>query len=468
MSLITPVSIGRNIEIHADNLSALKGWEDVTEPLLKQLHEPQSPTDALSVIHRLQRLAVIAEMGLGGYADLYEQFRNNTLPLWSDFATLPATPLQKQRLGDLLYDGDPLKRSPLIVNLCDYGRGIGEQILVRCAADGLDAEFTFDDPWFHRALLDSLDNKGVERYALWRAARTGEIDRRIGMRVTSVSLPFQPTTDFKEKNRLYNATIGGMRRVRERSPFFTITVLPVPEDAEIDQIPYPTYVDLFLRMCDVDWKAVDVAHRVLIAKLNKGSILHFTNNDGTDLTMEITGMSFANSLVAKNVPGSEVFSAPLKNSVNGKIVAKGRFMPKGQTELIEDIVLVFKDGRVIDFSARVGHDVLAEEVNADDGSCYVGEIGIGTNPVLQQHIVNSLLVEKIGGSFHVALGQAYTYTEYLGEPVKVDNGNRSQIHWDITTMLVGKEGRITLDGEMIMENGKFTDPALSILNGTAS
>ena len=117
MSLITPVSVGRNIEIHAANLSALHGWEDIVEPLLKALHEPQSATDALTVIHRLQRLAVIAEMGLGGYASLHEQFRNNTLPLWADFATLPATPIQKQRLGDLLYDGDPLKRTPLIINL---------------------------------------------------------------------------------------------------------------------------------------------------------------------------------------------------------------------------------------------------------------------------------------------------------------------------------------------------------------
>jgi aminopeptidase len=381
---------------------------------------------------------------------------------------LPATTIQKQRLGDLLYDGDPLKRSPLIVNLCDYGRGIGEQIVARCVADNLDAEITFDDPWFHRAMLNSLDNKGIERYALWRAARTGEVDRRIGMRVTNVSLPLQPVEDYKEKNKLYNATVAGMRRTRTRDPFFTVTVLPVPEDAEIDQIPYPAYVDLFLRMCNVDWKEVDKAHRVLIEKLDKGSILHFTNNDGTDLMMDVTGMTFANSLVAKNVPGSEVFSSPLKNSVNGKIVAKGRFIPKGTSELVEDMVLVFKDGKIIDFSAQTGQEILAEFVNVDDGSCYIGEIGIGTNPVLQQHIVNSLLVEKIGGSFHVALGQAYTFTEYLGTPVKVDNGNRSQIHWDVTTMLVGKEGRITVDGEIIMENGKFVDTRLNVLNGTAA
>jgi hypothetical protein len=77
MSLITPVSIGRNIEIHAANLSALKGWEDIVEPLLKALHEPQAPTDALTVIHRLQRLAVIAEMGLGGY----ETCTNNSVTI---------------------------------------------------------------------------------------------------------------------------------------------------------------------------------------------------------------------------------------------------------------------------------------------------------------------------------------------------------------------------------------------------
>ena len=462
--MIIPLSLGRTIEAHIGNLSSLRGWEDITYPLIKALTQPQDTTSALDALLQLQRLSPIAALGFGHYTSLQEAFKNNTLPRWSAFASLPATMEQKHRLGDLLFEGDPAQRSPLIINLCDYGRGIGERLIERCAADGLDVEITFDDPWFHRTLLQVLDDSEIKAYALWRAGRTGEIDRRIGMRAHHTSLPYANPDNFKEKNKLYNDTVSSMRRERGRDPFFTITVLPTPEDAVLDNIPYQSYVDLFFRMCAVDWHAVDQAHRVLIAQLNEGKELHFTNSDGTDLRMHIDGFTFCNSLVAKNVPGSEVFSAPHKTSVQGRIVAKGRFIPKGQGELIEDITLEFKDGRVVNFDARVGREILAEEINTDEGSCYAGEIGIGTNPVLQQHVVNSLMVEKIGGSFHIALGNAYTFHDYLGTPVQVDNGNRSKIHWDITTMLVGKEGRITLDGKTIMENGRFLDPRLSALN----
>ena len=462
--LIIPILLGDTLQNHTDNLNSLEGWEEITHPLQTTLTSPQTLTNAITAIHLLQRLSPIAELGLGNNARLRDVFINKTLPDWSDFASLPATPEQKQHLGDLLYQGDPEKRSPLIVNLCDYGRDIGEQIIRRCYEDKLSIEVTFDDPWFHRLMIDCLHEKQIRLYALWRAGRSGEVDRRIGMRVTHTSIDYQAPEGYKEKNKIYNETISGFKREREINPFFTITVLPTPEDAALDNIPYTDYIDLFFRMCNVDWQQVDQAHRVLIAQLNQAKTLRFTNKDGTDLSMNIDGFTFANSLIAKNVPGSEVFSAPHKTSVNGRIVAKGRFLPKDQNELIEDITLEFKDGKVIGFSASVGEKYLADEINTDEGSCYVGEIGIGTNPVLQQHVVNSLMVEKIGGSFHVALGNAYTFTDYLGEPVKVDNGNRSKIHWDITTMLVGKEGCIYMDEVMIMEKGKFLDPRLSVLN----
>ena len=72
--------------------------------------------------------------------------------------------------------------------------------------------------------------------------------------------------------------------------------------------------------------------------------------------------------------------------------------------------------------------------------------------------------QKIGGSFHVALGQAYQYKEYMGKAVHLNNGNKSMLHWDITTMLFGKEGTIELDGRKIMEDGKFIDPKYDVLN----
>ena len=110
------------------------------------------------------------------------------------------------------------------------------------------------------------------------------------------------------------------------------------------------------------------------------------------------------------------------------------------------------------------HEALARILDTDAGARRVGEVGIGTNPQLGRHVLNTLLVEKIGGSFHLALGNAYSMSHYQGRPVQVDNGNRSGIHWDITTLLRGHGGRILVDDVPIMEAGRFTDPALAVLN----
>jgi len=163
------------------------------------------------------------------------------------------------------------------------------------------------------------------------------------------------------------------------------------------------------------------------------------------------------------------FSAPVKEGVNGILVSKGRFQ-YGSKGIIEDLRFEFKKGKVVKYSARKGKKALETIMKADDrhgqGVKYLGEIGLGTNPHLRRHVVNGLLVEKIGGSFHVALGSCYTFKEYLGTPVKIDNGNVSfsSTHWDVTTMLRGKAGKMYLDGELIQEDGDWIGKEFRVLN----
>ena len=218
-------------------------------------------------------------------------------------------------------------------------------------------------------------------------------------------------------------------------------------------------------MCDQPWHYIDIAQQALIAELNAAKTLRFTNDDGTDISMDITDATFANSLVAKNVPGSEVFSAPRRDSVNGKIVAKGRFNPRDdRNAVIENLTMEFEQGRLVRWHADQGQEHFERAISIDEGAKFVGEIGIGTNPHLRRHVMNSLLVEKIGGSFHVALGGAYKYKEYMGTPVNVDNGNRSKLHWDITTLLYGKGGCMYIDDRKVMENGLFLNPTYDVFN----
>jgi aminopeptidase len=182
-------------------------------------------------------------------------------------------------------------------------------------------------------------------------------------------------------------------------------------------------------------------------------------------------------VVAKNLPGSEFFSSALREGVNGTLVSNGKFQFRN-SGTIEDITLVFNDGRIVDFDARVGKEALAKIIDADkdkgEGSRYLGELGIGTNPHLRRHLINALLVEKVSGSFHLAIGACYTYTSYEGEPVKIQNGNSSAngVHWDITTLLRGNGGHIELmydtDGgevkESVQQNGNWLVKGTEVLN----
>lgn len=432
--------------------------------LLDTLEQPQDATTALVNLHRLQRYYMTAKTGLLDVPEVVEAIEAENFPLWDRFSAMPATPEQKSILAKLLYEGDVLRRSPVLLTLCDYARDVGEMVLERCVTEGDIVNVMITDPLFQRRLLKNCDINRAGLLAEAILEPYQDYDRSIAMRTEQVQQPFPDMPIDADIQQSYNSTVT-IARKKTRDRFYTLSVLPTPKDAELDQIPYDDYIDLFFRMIAVDWLRVNDAHQVLIAQLNAGSHLRFTNNDGTDVSMDVTGFTFCNSLVAKNVPGSEIFSAPRRDSVEGIVVGKGRYLYQGQ--LMEDITLRFEKGRIVEYNARIGNETLESLIESDEGTHYIGEIGIGTNPVLRQHLVNGLLVEKIGGSFHLAIGNAYRFTDYLGTPVNVDNGNvsTSGVHEDLTVMLYGKEGRIYLDGVAIMENGRFIDPRLAYLNG---
>lgn len=243
-----------------------------------------------------------------------------------------------------------------------------------------------------------------------------------------------------------------------------LTYIPTEEEAQIDGIDYPDYLTFFFEAADQPWQHIRTAQAKLIAAFNKGDDLHITNSDGTNIRMKLTGHTFANSVIQRNIPGSEIFSGPVRESVNGTVVANGTFAfdIHGETHVMKNLRLTFENGLVTNAEAEEGQEALTAIISQDDhraetdpkyqGMRKVGEIGIGTNPHIRQHLANPLLVEKISGSFHIALGSAYG-NRYMGEDVFMDNGNRASAHWDITTMLRGKEGRMYLDGHLMQKDG---------------
>lgn len=252
---------------------------------------------------------------------------------------------------------------------------------------------------------------------------------------------------------------------------------PTEYEAKKEKLPYNEYAQMYFEACDQPWERIKEAQAILKAKLDKGKTLELIANEGdederkrTHLTMSIEDMTFGNSTIDRNYPGSEVFSAPVLESVNGQIYAEGEYLC--DSHLMKNIYLRIEDGKIIEDRAEEGNDGLQAILKQGEGARYFGEVALGTNPGLTRRFFNDLLNEKVSGSFHMAIGHCYNYTEYAGEPVNVNNGNtkdRTPVHWDLTILMHRNEdgsggGKVILDGEIIQEDGIFCDHRLAILN----
>jgi aminopeptidase len=327
------------------------------------------------------------------------------------------------------------------------------------------------DQWLEAEIAATASDKNVVRSGILNDVAFQAADVTLIVRCATDASAFENVP--QERLRAWNESRDHyMVQYRVNHTRWVLVYWPTQEEAAIEGLSYDEYVDLFLRACHQPWPQIRDAQSRLVETLNAGSRLEIEAqpNDAdparrTRLTMDIGPMWFVNSTIDRNFPGSEVFSAPVRDSVEGQLYAAGRYAYDGRG--FEDIFLRVERGRVVDASARVGERELIELLDADEGARYFGEIAFGTNPGLRRRVLNGLLNEKVGGSFHITPGRAYVYTEYEGQQVRVDNGNRSQIHWDIAVPMLPNYGggRVRLDGRDLQVDGRWLDPALAVLNG---
>lgn len=441
-------------------------WRDHADKLLEAAEEDLAHADdAFDLLHRIQRLEYIFAARMENHKDFRDQFYRGSFPTWQDFATPPVDKDKQKALADQLYNVENPKKDVPMLEMGDHARGVGCFLFDKCMDEGVKFDVSIFDENFKALLLNNCDATQAASFGETYALTRSHITHRI---VALYNLPEHTVikTDADKKKAYDIAAYIFREWVLSGKIHSTLTLIPTRMDAEVDGLDYEQYLNDYFTMCNQDWDTIHDKQNILIEKLNATKTLRFTNNDGTDLSMDIDGFTFVNSTTARNIPGSEVFSAPKRDSVNGTVVAKGKFAVKGfQAEVIENITMEFENGYLKEFSAEKGQDIFEQTVSVDEGARYIGEVGIGTNPFWRTHVASILLSEKIGGSFHVALGDAYTMTEYGGYEVNVDNGNRSHLHWDIPTMLWDKDGKIYADGDIIMDNGRWVDPELHFLNG---
>lgn len=310
--------------------------------------------------------------------------------------------------------------------------------------------------WKSNAVLRSLYKTATEEsMALagkFERAMVEEMQAYIGIRGSANSSQFadvpQAQMDLYQEH--------WWQKVSEiRVPKTKWVVLRYPTDsfAQAANMSTAAFEDFYFQVCTADYAAMAKAQEPLVARMNAADRVRIVS-PGTELEFSINGIPVIPCNGDRNIPDGEVFTAPVRDSINGVI----RFNTKSRYQgfVYDEIEFEFKDGKIVRAKSN-DTERINTVLDSDEGARYVGEWSLGTNNYVRHPMLDTLFDEKIGGSFHLTPGNAYDIA---------DNGNDSRIHWDL--VLIQREdyggGEIWFDGELLRKDGKFVPEDLHGLN----
>ena len=259
-----------------------------------------------------------------------------------------------------------------------------------------------------------------------------------------------------DKQKLYESAVWKRvhHDVRLKKTRWVVLRWPSPSMAQMAEMSTEAFEDFFFDVCTLDYRKMSQAMQPLVERLGKADRVRLLGPRDTDLSFSVKDIAAIPCDGKVNIPDGEVFSAPVRDSVNGVIHYNCPTIYRGTTH--NDIRLVFKDGRIVE-ATSTATDKLNEVLDTDAGSRYVGEFAIGFNPYCTKPMKDILFDEKIAGSIHFTPGSCYD---------EASNGNKSDIHWDMVMRqdpAVGG-GEIWFDGELIRKDGRFVVEDLLGLN----
>jgi aminopeptidase len=226
-----------------------------------------------------------------------------------------------------------------------------------------------------------------------------------------------------------------------------LTQFPAPANAQLAEMSTPAYENFVWDAINKDWDAVREHQQQMVEILDPADEVRIVSGETTDLTMSISGNPTLNDYAEKNLPGGEVFTAPIRDSVNGEVLFDKPLYHQGRE--VTEVFLEFDDGKVVDHAAEKNEEVLTNVLETDEGARYLGELGIGMNRDIDQFTYNMLFDEKMGDTVHMAVGRAYGGTVGDG-----NEQNQSAVHVDMIVDMA-EDSRIEVDGEVVQRNGTF-------------
>ncbi len=309
-----------------------------------------------------------------------------------------------------------------------------------------------------RALYQNATEEQMRLTGEFERLRMDEMDAYIGVRGADNSTEMADVPD--ERMALYRRLWWNPVHSTTRVPKTKWVVLrwPTPSMAQQAGMSTEAFEDFYFDVCTFDYSRMDALIAPLKELMDKTDRVQLTG-PGTDLTFSIKNIPTIPCTGQSNIPDGEIFTAPVKESVNGTIAFNTPTLYQGT--VFENVTLTFEQGRAVRASSAGGTErALNQILDSDEGARFVGEFSLGFNPYVLQPMRDILFDEKIAGSFHFTPGQAYE---------EADNGNRSVVHWDMV-MVQRPEfggGDIVFDDVLVRRDGVFVLPELLPLNPEA-
>ena len=365
-------------------------------------------------------------------------------------------------------------RDPRIDKLADvlvnYSVRCGKEEKVLVEARGIDAQLVnavvekvfaaggypfvdMIDLSVERALLRGTNEEHCKLRAKYAKYRMEDMDCYIGIRggENSFELSDVPAEKMQAYDRLFSFPVHHETRVKKTK--WVVLRYPNPSMAQNAGRSTEAFEDFYFDVCTLDYSKMDKAMDALKALMDRTDQVRLVGK-GTDLTFSIKGIPAIKCAGHMNIPDGEVYTAPVKDSVNGVITYNAPTLENGIKH--ENVRLVFRDGKIAEATSS-DTKALNAVLDTDEGARYVGEFAIGVNPYVTSPMLDILFDEKISGSIHFTPGCCYD---------DAYNGNKSSVHWDMVLIQTPEwgGGEIYFDGMLVRKDGLFVIDELKCLN----
>lgn len=325
-----------------------------------------------------------------------------------------------------------------------------KEIYAQCLNKGAKyVEYDFSIPELNRLFFTTADKNQFAHFPQHKLDFMKQVTVFIGIGSAENSMVM---AQVNQDNLIaYSKVVRPIIDWRVKNTRWVVTRFPTHGSAQEARMSLDEYEDYLFSSCCIDWQTESKKQNKLRKLMDRAEKVRISASD-TELSFSIKGMKGIKCDGRRNIPDGEVYTAPVRESVEGYITYNCPSIYQGKE--FNDVRFEFSRGKIVKATAAASGLSLNRILDTDEGARYIGEFAIGVNPKIRVPMRNILFDEKIFGSIHLTPGQSYE---------ECDNGNKSAVHWDLVKILTG-DGEIWFDDVLIQKDGYFVHGSLLDLN----